>query len=255
MGVNAQIVCDFNISSRLVDFVCNGDTLLLGTARELYRGCMDGTTMMVANISEPPLLSMTWSGHHGYLVSGNASNILSIGVGFGISRWIGRNVSDHLRQHTRKVSEPHVDIAMYNDTEVCLCASDINALYRISSCDVQPVIHPSPSGYTVASPIAYSKLSRPSSIAIFENEVLIADTGNHCVRLLDKNGISTLYQDGSIVPYNTVCCRNLVYFVSNNDVYTCNRVGNRITRIYCGKGRILLASSPDLLYIMEEQNA
>lgn len=255
MGVNAQLICNFNISSNLVDFACNGDTLLLGTARELYRGCLDGTTTMVSNISEPPLLSMVWAGRHGYLVSGNATNIYLLDTSFGISIWSGENVSDYLRKQIRKVIKPHVDIAMYNDNEICFCASDINALYRIFSWDVQPVINPSPSGYSVADPVAYSKLSRPSSIAIFENEVLIADTGNHCVRLMDKNGISILYQDISIVPHNVVCCRNLVYFVSNNDVYTCNRVGNRITRVYRGNGRILLASSPDMLYIMEEQNA
>ena len=255
MGVNAKPACTFSIPDKIVACIWNGEHLVFGTAQALYYGRLDGRVDKAAVVPKPDLLAMAWFNTRGCCICKDISQIYSFDQFLSITPLLGTNISNYLRKQTHKIQSPQVDLAMYNDNEICLCVTNTNAIYRVSSYDAQPVIRAATSGYSVASPIEYSRFARPSSICEYNGDIFVADTGNHCIRAITKNGITILYQDNSISPSSVMCCRNMVYFVSNNDVYTCNRVGNRITNIYHGNGRLLLVSGGDMLYILEEQNA
>jgi len=108
-----------------------------------------------------------------------------------------------------------------DDKNVYYMYNDLNKGLKFTNSEFKHFIGKGKSGYSSSNDLLGLMFNKPSGIAFYDRKFYIADTGNHCVRLLNGT-LSTLIGspfDSSLNPTKISVKNKLGYFISSDQIY------------------------------------
>jgi hypothetical protein len=111
-------------------------------------------------------------------------------------------------------------------------------------------------GFSMSKP-EFSKICHPTGITIMEGTICLADSGNNCLRGVDKNSTFNIISDCKDLKKVSYDNRKL-YFLSENSIHMLSSEGDKthLFEVYRVEQEIqsFCLSGKDCLYILEESD-
>jgi len=207
----------------LLDLEGNFTLSWLGMFNE--KGCRDGTKHH-ARLSYPSSVCYLPQTKRAYVVEDGGANIRIIDVNtVYISKLLGKSIVDKMEKKFAKIkiSEINTCCCVNKYAEVYWVVDKANYCYKYKQGNVKIILGNRRASYSVSSDISWSSLNGPSGLALANDAVYIADTGNHCIRELTKTSLSLF--EGTPIETELVnspsClkhCKGMFYFLDGNQV-------------------------------------
>lgn len=123
----------------------------------------------------------------------------------------------------------------------------LHKCFKYNGDKVTELIGSGKAGYSVSNNTYGCDLNYPSGIVNDENSVYISDTGNHCIRALNKSKTSVIVgspdKNSTLVsPYCLRLARKVLYFIDNGNVISFSFNNRALKTIYSSQRLISISS-------------
>jgi len=137
--------------------------------------------------------------------------------------------------------------------DITWCVANINRCFRLNKFEPDVLAGNGKSGYSISTP-THSRFCHPDGISKLGQLVLIADSGNHCVRGVSKDSVVQVF-GGLSSPRKLISSYDRIFFISGKKVYTVSTAGKSasIYEIYQSANEVISICTLDKknIYILE----
>jgi hypothetical protein len=137
--------------------------------------------------------------------------------------------------------------------DITWCVANINRCFRLKKFEPEILAGSGKSGYSISAPVS-SRFCHPDGISKLGQLVLIADSGNHCIRGVSKDSVVQIV-GGLSSPKKLISSDDRLFFISDEKVYTVSTAGKSasIYEIYQSANEVISICALDKknIYILE----
>jgi hypothetical protein len=185
-----------------------------------------------------------------YIVEQGGSQIRRIDISDRSSKLLIQNES-FKKKYFRNDKSPTKITTYKND--LVWSVTNINRCFALRGFSPKALVGNGKSGYSISTP-ANSRVSKPNGISKVGDIIVIADSGNNCIRGVSRGSVMQLV-GGLNHPRDIVSNHNRLFFISGQKVYTVPTAGKSasVYEIYQSANEVISICTTDKknIYILE----